>query len=204
LDIRSVVFHRPAYAPNEFPRDGRTQFAIVGRSNVGKSTLINSIFRRKDLARVSQTPGKTQAIHFYLVNEKFFVVDLPGYGYAKVSKTIKASWAQLIADYFEHSEGLHLVFLLLDFRRIPSDDDRAMLGWIRQAGVDYRIVLTKADKLSNNQRVKARRDIRAALEEIDPEKMIEFSKMTREGVDKLWRVIEHELKDAVDRRSIAE
>ena len=106
MDIRSVEFYRAAYKPADFPNDKRPQFAIVGRSNVGKSALINAVLKRKAIARVSQTPGKTQAVHFYLVNERFHIVDLPGYGYAKVSKDVKRSWGELVRSYLDSAESL--------------------------------------------------------------------------------------------------
>lgn len=189
MEIRSVEFHRAAYKADDFPRDGRPQFAIVGRSNVGKSSLINAIFRRKDLARVSQTPGKTQAIQFYLVNEAVYVVDLPGYGYAKVPRELVSSWGALINDYLERSDALRLIFVLLDIRRTPSPDDLQMIDWVRSAGRNFRLVLTKVDKVSNNERAVAKRRIAkdAGVELTD---MITFSKMTREGVDQLWRAID--------------
>lgn len=164
----------------------------MGRSNVGKSSLINSIFRRKDLARVSQTPGKTQAIQFYLVNEQFHVVDLPGYGYAKVPRDMAASWGDLAREYFETSSALRILFLLLDSRRVPSEEDLQMHAWSTAAGVETRFVMTKVDKLSNNERAKAKRAIAGEIGgEIE---LIPFSKVSREGVDKIWREIDESLK----------
>src|SRR5215212_6364402 len=159
LEIHSVTFHRAAYQPADFPRDQRPQFAMVGRSNVGKSSLINAVLKRKSVARVSQTPGKTQAVHFYLINEKFYIVDLPGYGYAKVPKSVLATWGELVRGYLEASETLRLIFLLMDVRRTPGEHDRQMHEWARSIDIDERVVLTKADKLSTQQLVAARRDI---------------------------------------------
>src|SRR5581483_9976189 len=124
---------------------------MVGRSNVGKSSLINAILKRKAIARVSQTPGKTQAIHFYLVNDRFHIVDLPGYGYAKVPKAMQQSWRHLVRAYLDDNEALRLMFLLIDARRIPGDHDKQMHAWTAAAGVDERIALTKIDKLSRTQ-----------------------------------------------------
>jgi GTP-binding protein len=163
LDIRSVEFYRAAYKPADFPNDGRPQFAIVGRSNVGKSSLINAVLKRKAIARVSQTPGKTQAIHFYLVNDRFYIVDLPGYGYAKVPKDVKRSWGELVRSYLESADALDLIFLLLDARRTPSVEDHEIHDWASAAGIDERILLTKSDKLSKNQLAKSRADIAAAM-----------------------------------------
>src|SRR5205085_10025896 len=121
---------------------------MAGRSNVGKSSLINAVLKRKAVARVSQTPGKTQAIHFYLINEKFYVVDLPGYGYAKVPKDVKRSWGDLVRGYLESGDMLRLIFLLLDVRRSPTPEDLEMHDWTRASGIEERILPTKTDQLS--------------------------------------------------------
>jgi GTP-binding protein len=160
---------------------------MVGRSNVGKSSLINAVLNRKGVARVSQTPGKTQAVQFYLVNERFYLVDLPGYGYAKVSKSVTRSWRELVTSYLENAEDLKLIFLLLDVRRTPGEHDLQMHEWARGlAEVDERIVLTKSDKLSNNQLVQARRDIAKELELTD-DALIAASAVTRKGIDQIRR-----------------
>ncbi|MHB0969845.1 MAG: ribosome biogenesis GTP-binding protein YihA/YsxC [Thermoanaerobaculia bacterium] len=182
------MFHRAAYKPEDFPRDGRPQIAIVGRSNVGKSSLINSILRKKSIARVSQTPGKTQAIQFYLINDKFFVVDLPGYGYAKVPRSMTAAWGTLIRSYFETTDALRSVLLLLDARRTPSEDDLMLRDWLENASVAWHPVLTKTDKLSNNELAQSRRTIAAELER-DPKDLILFSKVTGKGTDDIWKVL---------------
>jgi GTP-binding protein len=202
LNIRSVSFYRGAYSPADFPRDRRPQFAIVGRSNVGKSSLINSILGRKAVARVSQTPGKTQAIHFYLVNEKFYIVDLPGYGYAKVAKSVMAGWGKLIQSYLDESEELRMVFLLLDARRIPSDQDLTMVEWMNEAAIPWRAVLTKTDKVSNNQLAQSAREIARTLGQTTDE-LIFFSKVTRRGVDALWHNIEAVMHESAGRAGAA-
>jgi len=192
VQVQSVVFHRAAYRPDDFVRDGRPQFAFVGRSNVGKSTLINALLRRKNIARVSQTPGKTQAVHYFLLNEKVHLVDLPGYGYAKVSKAMRAEWGSLMKSYFESAEALRLFFVLLDCRRTPSDDDRIMFDLVSSVGVPTQIVLTKADKLSRGALAQARAKIAKQLE-LDAELVIPFSGETRLGVEKVWREIDQAL-----------
>lgn len=161
---------------------------MVGRSNVGKSSLINAVLKKKAVARVSQTPGKTQAVQFYLVNERFYIVDLPGYGYAKVSKTMRSSWATLIQSYLETSDDLRLIFLLLDARRTPSGDDLQMHEWTQGAAIDERIVLTKSDKLSNNEMAKSHRAIAAEMQ-LDPGSLIECSTVTKKGIDVVRREI---------------
>jgi GTP-binding protein len=161
---------------------------MVGRSNVGKSSLINAVLKRKAVARVSQTPGKTQAIQFYLINEKFHIVDLPGYGYAKVPKDMRRSWGNLVRSYLESSDTLRLIFLLLDIRRTPTDDDRQMHEWTQAANVDERLVLTKSDKLSKSQALKSRADIAAELS-VAPDRLIAFSAVTKQGIEELRREI---------------
>ena len=160
---------------------------MAGRSNVGKSSLINAVLNRKSVARVSQTPGKTQAVQFYLVNERFYLVDLPGYGYAKVPKSISRSWRELVTSYLETAEALKLVFLLLDVRRTPGEQDLQMHQWARQLGdVAERIVLTKCDKLSNNQLAQAQRGIARDLD-LDESALIATSVVSRRGIAEIRR-----------------
>ena len=161
---------------------------MVGRSNVGKSSLINTVLNRKAVARVSQTPGKTQAIHFYLVNEKFHIVDLPGYGYAKVSKTMMRSWGELVRGYLESADALRLIFLLIDARRVPGEHDLQMHRWARDAGIDERVIMTKSDKLSSAQLTRSRADIAADLE-VGPQEIIPFSAVTKKGAHEVRREI---------------
>ncbi len=193
MQVQSVAFHRAAYRPEDFVTDDRPQFAFVGRSNVGKSTLINTILKRKNIARVSQTPGKTQAVHYILLNEKVYLVDLPGYGYAKVSKSTRAEWGSLMKSYFDSAEQLRLFFVLLDCRRTISDDDRIMFDLAMSVGVPTQVVLTKSDKLSRGALAQAQRNIAKELE-LDPGLVIPFSGETRLGVDKVWREIDQALQ----------
>lgn len=159
---------------------------MVGRSNVGKSSLINAVVNRRAVARVSQTPGKTQAVHFYLVNERFYLVDLPGYGYAKVPKTVMRSWGELVRGYLDSAEALRLMFLLLDVRRTPGEQDLRMHEWTASAGIEEKIVLTKSDKLSNQQLLKSRAAIANELD-VDPSQLIAASAVTRKGIDVIRR-----------------
>ena len=184
--IKSVTFHRAAYKPEDFPRDGRPQFAIVGRSNVGKSSLINAIVNRKGIARVSQTPGKTQAIQFYLINERFYLVDLPGYGYAKVSKSMSRQWGELVRGYLDSADALRLIVLLLDARRVPGGQDVQMHEWAVAAGIDELLALTKTDKLSGNELAKSRKTIATEMNAGEAD-LIATSAVTRKGIDQIRR-----------------
>ena len=161
---------------------------MVGRSNVGKSSLINAVLERKAVARVSQTPGKTQAIHFYLVNERFHIVDLPGYGYAKVPKSMMQSWRELVNAYLLEGEALRLLFLLLDARRTPGDHDKQLHQWTERAGIGERVLLTKSDKLSRTELGKQRAVIARELS-VPSDEMIACSVITKRGIEEVRREI---------------
>lgn len=154
--------------------------------------MINTVLRRKQIARVSQTPGKTRAIHFYLINERLYLVDLPGYGYAKVSKSISATWGPLVSGYLERSPHLRLIFVLLDARRVPSEEDLGMLEWMSALSLPWQVVLTKSDKLSNNQLARGRKVIAEAIG-CSAADLIPFSRITGRGVEEFWKRIEQHL-----------
>lgn len=167
---------------------------MVGRSNVGKSSLINAILGRKGIARVSQTPGKTQAIHFYLVNDRFYLVDLPGYGFAKVPKTVTAAWGPLVGGYLEMSLELKTLFLLLDARRTPSEHDLEIRDWVELRQLPWHAVLTKIDKCSGNELARTRKVVSEALG-LPREALIGFSKPNRQGIREIWSAVEIALRD---------
>jgi GTP-binding protein len=154
------------------------------------------------MARVSQTPGKTQAVYFYLVNERFYVVDLPGYGYAKAPRTAIAAWGRLVRSYIEGSESLRMIFLLLDARHQPSGQDLGMVEWMNQSGTPWRAVLTKTDKLSKSQLARSARMIAETIGR-DPADLIFFSKVTRLGVEPLWQRIDAELINKAPRKAVS-
>ena len=189
LPIRSLEFLGGMAGVEGWRPDAKLpEVAFAGRSNVGKSSLINKLVRRKKLARVSNTPGRTREINFFDVNGKFVLADLPGYGYAKVSKEAKAAWRPLIEGYLRRSPALRGVVLLLDARRTPSDDDLQMLEFLAQVGTPTIIVATKVDKLPKSGRVKRIEDL-AKEASVDLEQVIPFSAINGEGRDELAEAI---------------
>jgi len=179
-----------AVAPKQYPDDGRPEIALAGRSNVGKSSTVNIILNRKKLARVSQSPGKTRTINFYLINQEFYLVDLPGYGYAKVAKTEKASWGKMMETYLSSRPNLYEVVLLVDIRHEPSNEDKMMYDWIRHYGYGTIVVATKSDKISKANYQKHFNIIRKKLGMLPEDKLIPISSLKRQGIDKLWDSIE--------------
>ena len=187
--IRSLEFLGGMAAPDGWrPEPTHPEVAFAGRSNVGKSSLINRLVRRKKLARVSNTPGRTREINFFLVNAQFILADLPGYGYAKVSKSAKATWQPLIEGYLRHSPMLCGVVQLLDARRDPSDDDRQMLDFLSETGLPTIVAVTKIDKLRPAERATRLRALRVELT-LDDEQLVPFSAVTNEGRDELAEAV---------------
>ncbi len=179
-------------AQKQFIRDPRPQIALSGRSNVGKSSLINTLLGRKSLARVSSSPGKTITINYFDVDKKLFLVDLPGYGYAKRSKDSKRVWSTLTEDYFlknPSSDALKLVIQLIDIRTGPTDDDILMINWMIDMGVPFIVVATKTDKLSKKQLAEAVDAIHNEFFNGTGIEILPFSSVTREGKDELWKKI---------------
>ncbi len=183
-----------AVAPKQYPDDGRPEIALAGRSNVGKSSTINTILNRRKLARVSQSPGKTRTINFYWINKEFYLVDLPGYGYAKVSKGEKASWGKMMETYLSSRKNLYEVILLVDIRHEPTADDKMMYDWIKHYGYGSIVVATKSDKISRGAYQKHFKVIREKLGMSPEDKVIPISSLKREGIDKLWDSIEEIFK----------
>ncbi len=187
--IRSVKFITSAVTKDGYPQDILPHIVFAGRSNVGKSSFINSMLNMKKIAKVSQTPGKTRLINFFLINEKFYFVDIPGYGYANVSKTEILKFAGMIDEYLQNPQ-IALAILLLDIRRIPSEDDLLMYDYFKTTGIKTLIVLTKADKLSKNQILKQKKLIKQTLPTIETDFLITYSTQTKENQDKLWEILE--------------
>lgn len=185
MEIKKATFVTSAVAKSGYPQEVFPQIAFVGRSNVGKSSLINSLVNYKGLAKVSRTPGRTRLVNFFLINENTFFVDLPGYGFAKVSKEEKKTWGKTIEDYLIGNTNLRKGVLLLDCRRIPSDDDFVMYNFFKRFGIEQLIILTKSDKLSKQALVKSESIIRKTLNMPKEEKIVSFSSLNKKGREEL-------------------
>ena len=175
---------------HQYPEDNLPEIAFAGRSNVGKSSLLNLLTGRKKLARVSGSPGKTRTINFYRINDAFRIVDLPGYGYAKVSKSISESWGDMMETYFESRQGLIKVVQLVDIRHAPSKQDVEMYNYLRHYGLDGIVAATKADKVSRNEMQKCIRQIRSTLKLSEDDKVIAVSSLKRTGHEQLLAEME--------------
>ena len=186
MKVTSAEFIKSAFNESHWTTDGMPEISFLGRSNVGKSSLLNSLLQRKGLARTSNTPGRTQSINFFLVNEKFYFVDLPGYGYAKVSKTMRADWGKMAEEYLANRQELVLSIHLIDSRHKPTELDRELHEWLVYHGQNHIVVATKADKLSNNKLKKSLSEITEILPE---SKIIAYSALTGKGKDTLWQEI---------------
>ena len=183
LDI--VIGVTSAIPDTEFP-----EVAFAGKSNVGKSSLINALMNRKSYARTSSQPGKTQTINFYNINDAMYLVDLPGYGYANASPAVKAKWGKMIEKYLRQSANLKQVFLLVDIRHDPSENDKMMYNWIVDNGFRPVIIATKLDKLKRSKIAKHVKAVRAGLGLKEDDILIPFSSQTKQGLDELWNTIE--------------
>lgn len=193
MEIKQSEFITSAVSKTQYPIDNRAEIAFVGRSNVGKSSIINSLTNRRKLAKVSGTPGKTRLINFFLINESFYLVDLPGYGYAKVSKVEKESWGKIIETYLVERPQLKKVVLLVDSRHKPTGDDILMLNFIKYYGYKTQVVATKKDKLTKSEVVKSEKMIRETLNLPKEEKIYFFSSLNKEGREELLDVLFDEL-----------
>lgn len=193
MKIKSVDLVVSAVRRSQYPTDELPEFLLVGRSNVGKSSFINTIINRKSFARTSSNPGKTQTINFYLINESFYLVDAPGYGYANLSKVKQKKFGLMMEDYLMTREQLKRVFLLVDFRHKPTKDDVMMYNFLKHYDIPVTIVATKCDKVSKSHHLKQRNTIIKELELVVGDDLIVFSSITKEGkeevIEKIERII---------------
>jgi GTP-binding protein len=194
MKIISAEFIKSAVKPDQYPKAGMPEIAFTGRSNVGKSSLINTLLGRRKLAQTSATPGKTRLINFFTVNEKLSFVDLPGYGFAKVSRAEQEKWGPMIETYLRERLTLRLVVSILDVRHDPTQQDRDLIEWLRHYGRNHLIVLTKSDKISRGEAMRRRRQIMAHLGLGEHEIPVLFSAQSGEGKGELWKAIDRVLR----------
>lgn len=190
--IKSINLETVCGVTSTLPVNEKPEVAFAGKSNVGKSSLINALMNRKSYARISAKPGKTQTINFYNINNALYLVDLPGYGYAKVSEKEKEQWGKMIERYLHGSSQLRAVFLLIDIRHDPSANDRMMYRWIVEQGYDPIIIATKADKIKRSQIQKHVKMLKEGLDLVPGTKIVPFSSQTKQGRDEIWELIEKE------------
>jgi len=195
MKVISAEFIKSAVRPEQYPKTGLPEIAFAGRSNVGKSSLINALVGRRKLAQTSATPGKTRLVNFFSVNGRLCFVDLPGYGFARVSRAEKESWGPMVETYLRDSVQLRLVISILDVRHDPTSQDRDLIEWLRHYGRRHVIVLTKSDKLSRGESMKRRRQIASLLGLEGAEAPVLFSARTGDGKDEIWRSIRQALAE---------
>ena len=190
--IKSINLETVCGITSTLPDNDRPEVAFAGKSNVGKSSMINALMNRKSYARISATPGKTQTINFYNINDALYLVDLPGYGYARVSEKEKEQWGRMIERYLHSSSQLKAVFLLIDIRHDPSANDRLMYKWIVDQGYQPVIIATKLDKIKRSQVQKHVKMLKEGLALVPGTTVIPFSSVTKQGRDEIWELIENE------------
>lgn len=193
--IKNINLETVCGITSVLPDNSLPEIAFAGKSNVGKSSLINALMNRKSYARISATPGKTQTINFYNINEELYLVDLPGYGYAKVSEKEKKEWGRLVERYLHGSKKLKAVFLLIDIRHDPSANDRVMYEWIVSKGYQPVIIATKLDKIKRSQKEKQLKAVRQGLRLPPGTSVIPFSSVTKQGKDEIWELVETQFLD---------
>ena len=190
MKITNVEFVTSAVRRSQYPTDKKPEFLLVGRSNVGKSSFINTLVNRKNLARISAIPGKTQTLNFYLITECFYLVDVPGYGFAKVSKGLKNKFGLIIEDYLKERDNLNRVFMLIDFRHKPTNDDVLMYDYLKYYQIPVTIVATKSDKVSKNTYDKNIKLIKETLKLAEEDELVLFSTVSKTGKQDVYDVIE--------------
>lgn len=193
MKINTIKLIISAVRESQYPTDNKEEFLLVGRSNVGKSSFINTIINRKNYARTSSTPGKTQTLNFYKINDSFYLVDAPGYGFAKVRNSLKKKFGLIMESYLKSRENLKMVFLLVDFRHKPTSDDIMMYDYLKYYNVPVTIICTKVDKVSKNNHAKNKNIIQKELNLPDDKNIILFSSVTKIGKNEVYEEIEKHL-----------
>jgi len=188
MKITSTEFIKSALKRSDYPKESLPEVAFAGRSNVGKSSLINTIVNRKNLARTSSSPGRTQMLNFFRINNQIYFVDLPGYGFAKVPSQVRAQWKPMVEDYLKYRKTLKLVIIILDIRRSPGREDASLIRWLEAFGIPFLVVLTKSDKISKNQCSTQQKTIKNFLL-LEDEELICFSAVTRKGRQEILKHI---------------
>ena len=197
MKINSAELKIMATRRSQYPTNHYSEFLLVGRSNVGKSSFINAILDRKNLARTSSHPGKTQTLNFYEVNKEFYIIDVPGYGYAEVSKKTKEKFGKMIEEYLETRKELKRVFMLIDFRHKPTEDDILMYNFLKYYNLKVTIVATKADKIGSSKKEKCKKQITDTLDLVMGDNLVIFSSVTKEGKDEILKTIEGLIIDTI-------
>lgn len=188
--IKNVNLEMVCGVTSKFPENSLPEFAFAGKSNVGKSSLINGLMNRKSLARTSSSPGKTQTINYYNINNEMYFVDLPGYGYATANEKVKATWGKMIEDYLHQSKQIRAVFLLVDIRHAPSENDRIMYDWILDRGYRPIIIATKLDKIKRSQVAKQLQLICDTLDVVDDTIVIPYSSLSKQGREEIYDLLD--------------
>ena len=195
MKIDNVELTNIAVRQSQYPDSSNKEFLLVGRSNVGKSSFINSIIQRKNYARTSSKPGKTQTLNFYLINNSFYLVDVPGYGYANVNKQTQKKLGLMIEEYLKNRDNLCKVFLLIDYRHKPTEDDVIMYDFLKFYNLDITIVATKYDKVATNQKIKQDKLIKETFKMTEEEDFVRFSSLTKKGREEIYSIIEKKLEE---------
>lgn len=197
MKITSAELKVMATRRSQYPEDRKSEFLLVGRSNVGKSSFINTLLGRKNLARTSSHPGKTQTLNFYEVNKEFYLIDVPGYGYAEISKKRREKFGKMIEEYLETRKELKRVFMLIDFRHKPTEDDVLMYNFLKYYNLPVTIVATKADKIGSSKKEKCKKQITDTLDLVVGDNLVVFSSVTKEGKDEIYKILEDLIIDTI-------
>lgn len=193
MKIVSSEFVKSAVSQKDYPKEPLPVIAFAGRSNVGKSSLINTLLHKKNLARISSTPGRTQTLNFFKVNQKFFFVDLPGYGFAQVPLEVRKKWRPMVEEFFKGDSRIKLVILIVDVRREPNPEDAMLIEWFQHYSLPFLVVMTKVDKVSRNEISKQRQELKKFYK-LNDNQIIPFSAVSGEGKNEIWKKIQEAIK----------